>query len=109
MAQPITLSGAMPGQETNGLAPYAKTIMDNDTILYPVVAMLAVSKVTKKVKTGEVYPTMAVAHWELVQGDENVKAHAHLLGGALSERSGMLTLPFEAGEDSRTDPFPEEE
>lgn len=105
----ITLSGAMPEDLNNGLANYADQFMENDTLIYPVVAFVAVDKITRKVRKPETYPTLAVLHWELVTEDGDVKEHARIISARLGQRTGAQELPFEAGaEVPIKDAFPED-
>lgn len=106
----ITLSGAMPGAETNGLAAASKELMEQPLKLVPVLAMICVDKITTKTRTGEVYPTIAIQHWE-VAPERHQAAFAQMLGDALGDRTGAAFLPFEIGDEApmKEEPFPEEE
>lgn len=107
----ITLSGAMPDEIGNGLAPFADDFMGHEKVVVPVVAFLAVDKVTRKVRTGEEYPTLALLHWEVVTDDKDILAHGEILGRRLGARTGAQELPFSAGDvvPPKGDPFPEED
>jgi hypothetical protein len=96
----ITISGAVPGPETNGIGPWSDKLMEGGRILYPVVAMITVDKVVDDKKHDVQYPVLAIAHIELVTTEEDVKAHAALLGSALGMRTGAMALPFEAGDEA---------
>lgn len=96
----ITISGAVPGPETNGLGPWSDRLMSEGRILYPVVALVTVDKVVDDRKHGTQYPVISIAHWELLTEDPEVKGHAELLGGALTRRTGQLALPFGAGDEA---------
>lgn len=106
----ITISGAMPDEIGNGLAPFADDFMGHEKVVVPVVAFLAVDKVTRKVRTGEEFPTLALLHWEVVTDEGDIKAHADILGRRLAVRTGAAELPYEAGGQApaKGDPFPEE-
>lgn len=93
----ITLSGAMPDEIGNGLAPFAQEFMDHDTVVIPVVAFVAVDKITRKVRKPELYPTLTVLHWEVVTEEADIKTHGEIIGRRLGARTGAVELPFEAG------------
>jgi hypothetical protein len=106
----ITLSGAIPAAETNGLGNVSDALMKEPLKLVPVLAMICVDKITTKTRTGETYPTIAVQHWEICP-DRHQAAFAQMLGDALGDRTGAQFLPFEIGEQApmKEEPFPEEE
>lgn len=105
----ITLSGAMPGDNNNGLAPHSKDFLQNPLKIVTVIAQVAVSKITEKPETNEVSPTIRVHHWEIVL-PEDLPAVAKALGNAFGQRSGALELPFEDGAEIPVrEPFPEED
>lgn len=107
----ITLSGAIPGEATNGLGDHAKGFIEQPLKLVPVVAMVAVSKIVTKTETDETYPTLKVHHWEVVP-EKHRKAFGKILGDALGARTGAQELPFPDGgevplRDADSNPFPE--
>lgn len=105
----ITLSGAMPDEIGNGLAPFAQDFMDHEAVVVPVVAFVAVDKITRKVRKPELYPTLTVLHWEVVTDEPDIKAHAGIIGGRLAARTGAQELPFEAGAELEPkDKFPDD-
>lgn len=108
MSPPITLSGAMPKEDRNGLAPFRDQLLENPLIYVPVVAYVAVDKITRKPRTGEEYPVLAVEHWEALTAEEDVKAHTDLIGRVFSQRTGKLALDFGAGDEVPSTAFPEE-
>jgi hypothetical protein len=110
MTGKITLSGALPGAETNGLAASSKEFIDQPLKLVPVLAMVCVDKIVTKTRTGETYPVVAWQHLEVVP-ERHQAAFAQMLGDALGDRTGAAFLPFEIGEEApmKEEPFPEED
>jgi len=105
----ITLSGAMPGDNNNGLAAHSKDFLEDPLKIVTIVAQVAVSKITEKPETNEVSPTIRVHHWEIVL-PEDQPAVAKALGNAYGRRSGAMELPFETGTQIPVrEPFPEED
>lgn len=106
----ITISGAMPDEIGNGLAAFSEDFMSHEKVVVPVVAFLAVDKVTRKVRTGEEFPTLALLHWEVVTDEGDIKAHAEIVGRRLAARTGAAELPFEAGGvvPAKGDAFPDD-
>jgi hypothetical protein len=112
----ITLSGAIPGDNNDGIGPHSKDIVDEaqrradaglPVQLYNVVARFAVAKIVVNTETGVRYPVLKFHHWELVlDGDQ--AAFGELIGGAFGARTGAQELPFPADEVPLKDPFPEE-
>lgn len=103
----ITIAGRVPAAETNGLGPYSDKLMVEPLKLVPVVAMVAVMKITEKTETGEKYPTIAIHHVEIVP-EKHRKAFAKMLGDALADRTGAQQLPFDLDASvPMKDPFPE--
>lgn len=105
----ITLSGTMPQEITNGLAPHAKDFIENPLKVVTVVCQVTVQKITEKPETNEVYPTLRIQHWEIVL-PEDQPAVAKALANALGARTGAAELPFETGTEIPVrEPFPEED
>jgi hypothetical protein len=109
----VTLGGAVPPDNNNGLAPFAEDFIDSykpgqPLTLVTVVARVSVTKIITKTETGEVYPVLRWQHIEVVPS-EHMEAAGRILGDAFGERTGMLELPFPDGKvPLKLDPFPEE-
>lgn len=105
----VTLAGAMPGDQLNGLGPYSKEFLENPREARLVVCLVSSGKTVKNHDNGEEHPVLRVRHWELVASDpKSQKAAAELLGQSLSARTGILELPLGAGSDvPMKDAFPE--
>ena len=115
MSEKVTLAGAMPPENNNGLAMFAQAMMDDykpgdEPKLYNIVARVSIREI--KIKTeqgGLMYPVLVLKHWELVP-DEHKKAFGEIIGGALGSRTGILELPFPEGKvPLKVDPFPEDD
>jgi len=117
VTEKVTLAGAMPPDNNNGLGIYAQQMIDDykpgdAPKLYNVVARVSVREI--KIKTeqgGLMYPVLAVKHWELVPADHQ-EAFGTIIGDAFGKRTGQLELPFPEGTvplKDQEDPFPEEE
>lgn len=106
----ITLSGAVPGAETNGLAAHSKEFTEEPLRLTPVLAMVCVDKIVTKTRTGETYPVVAWQHLEIVP-ERHQQAFAQMLGDALADRTGASFLPFEIGDEApmKEEPFEEDD
>jgi hypothetical protein len=107
----ITLSGAIPGDNNDGIGPHAKDLIDHPLTLVNVVCRVAVSKIVTNTETGVTYPVIKIHHWEVV-GDEHMQKFGEIIGAAYGGRTGVLELPFPAGEvpmKDEADPFPEED
>jgi hypothetical protein len=113
----VTLAGAMPPDNNNGLAICADQMIDDykpgdEPRLYNIVARVSVREIKIKTEQGGVmYPVLAVKHWELVPA-EHQEAFGRIIGDAYGGRTGILELPFPAGTvplKDAEDPFPEED
>jgi hypothetical protein len=113
----ITLGGAMPPDNNNGLTAHSEDFLNEykpgePLKIYNVVARVSVDKITTKTVDGVTYPTLKIDHWELVPVKHQA-AFGEIIGDAFGERTGMLEpeqLPFPDGTKplSELDPFPEE-
>jgi hypothetical protein len=112
----ITLGGAMPPDNNNGLADFAQWFLDDyepgkPLRIYNVVARMSVDKITTKTVDGVTYPTLKIDHWELVPAEFQEQFGA-MIGKAFGDRTGFVEadqLPFADGTKPLTDPFPEED
>lgn len=108
----ITISGAVPPDNNDGVGPHAKDLIDHPLTLVNVVARIAVSKIVTNTETGVTYPVIKIHHWEVVL-DEDMQRFGEMIGGSYGRRTGVQELPFPAGEvpmrDEGDDPFPEED
>lgn len=112
----ITLGGAMPPDNNNGLAELAQWFLDDyepgkPLRIYNVVCRVSVDKITTKTVDGVTYPTLKIDHWELVPA-EHQEAFGEIIGSAYGARTGMCEpdqLPFADGTKALADPFPEED
>src|SRR4051812_15631054 len=114
----ITVGGAMPPDNNNGLADHAQEFLDGykpgqPLTIYNVVARMSVDKITTKTVDGVTYPTLKIDHWELVP-EKHQAAFGAIIGDAFGARTGMCEpdqLPFPDGTKPLTelDPFPEED
>lgn len=113
----ITLGGAMPPDNNNGLADHAQKFLDEykpgqPLTIYNLVVRVSVDKITTKTVDGVTYPTLKIDHWELVP-DKHQQAFGEIIGDAFGARTGMMEpdqLPFADGTKplQAEDPFPEE-
>lgn len=109
----ITLGGAVPPDNNNGLAPYAQEFIDGykpgqPLQLVTVVARVAVTKIITKTETGETYPVLRWHHIEVVP-EEDQAAAGKILGNAFGQRTSADELPFPEGTvPLKDDPFPED-
>jgi hypothetical protein len=112
----ITLGGAMPPDNNDGLAPHSQTFLDdykpgNPLVIYNVVCRISVDKITTKTVDGLTYPTLKIEHWELVPA-ELQETFGEIIGKAYGDRTGFVEpdqLPFADGTKALNDPFPEED
>lgn len=115
MTKKVSLSGAMPGENNNGLEPYGQEFIDGYKPGQPlqivnIVARVAISKITTKTETGEVIASIRLHHAEVVPA-EHQQAFGTIIGDAFGARTGALELPFADGKiplKEDEDPFPEE-
>lgn len=104
MAQPVTFSGKMPSEDTNGLMPAAGDLLSDPTRQRLVIAIVDVATTSIKHDKGIQVPQLRVRHIELVS-DKNAKTAANLLAKELAARTGAQQLPFPHGEHSQPDDF----
>lgn len=100
MAQKITISGALPGEEFNGLAAdrAVRDFLDTPTNPVLIIGIVSNHKTTVDHDKAIVYPVIQVRHWEVaLEADREVIAAA--LSRALAARSGAQALPFGEAEE----------
>jgi hypothetical protein len=109
MSPRVTLAGAMPAEETNGLLAHAKDFLEDPLRLRLVVCVVSSGKTVANHDKNETHPVIRIRHWELVP-DADRKTVADVLGRALADRTGMMELPLEPDSENpvKDEPFPEE-
>jgi hypothetical protein len=103
-----SLSGAIPGDNNDGLGQHSKDLVEQPLRLVNVVARVAVSKVITNTETGVTYPVVKIHHIEAVPA-EHQEMFGKMIGDAFGARTGAQELPFPEDWVPMKDPFPEEE
>ena len=89
----VTLSGAVPAGELDGVGLFAKDILDSPRQAVLVVGVLSASWTKTNHDKGREYPVLRFRHWEVVAPD-NEAAVTEAMIAAYSRRSGQLALPL---------------
>jgi hypothetical protein len=112
----ITLAGAIPGDNNDGVGPHSKDFIDEAKRRYErdepmqifnVVCRVAVSKVVVDTVKRLEYPVLRIQHWEIVPADQQA-AFGKMIGQAFGARTGAAELPFPDDQVPIEDPFPED-
>lgn len=96
MAQTVTLSSSLPGEEVNGLKEHTKELLADPLKRRLVIAVVYVEQATRKFEKNVEQPRLKIAHIE-VMSSRNAVAASKLLAKELSARTGADTLPFPEG------------
>jgi len=92
----VTLSGALPGDDRNGIAAIATALIDQPKAVHVVVALVSCSKITTKPRTGEVVPTAEIMAVEaFTAATEDAVELQRLLRRQHERRTGKTELPLE--------------
>jgi hypothetical protein len=108
----ISLSGALPKGDANGLFPIIKSLIRQPEELHAVIAIVDVAKLTVHVDSGETIPTLRVKRIEVIR-DADMKEAERLIRRSWEQRNGDVVLPLELEDDlkqifdSVTEPEPE--
>lgn len=96
----VTLSGALPQGDGNGLAAIVADLTKDPRKRHVGVVILDAAKTVINNDTGDTVPTVRVRRIEIVTGDD-VEPLRRLLERAFERRTGATTLPFDLEQDVR--------
>jgi hypothetical protein len=95
------LAGSLPAGDANGLAAIARELLENPEKVHVVVALVDCSKITTKVDSGDVIPTVRVRRIEVVSDPEDGRRMRQIVRREWERRTGKTVLPFEMEEEMR--------
>lgn len=95
MSAGISMSGALPSGDGNGLGAVIADLVRDPSRKHPVVAIIDTAKIVTRPDSGEVVPTVRVRRIEVITGEDAALAEK-LMRRALDKRTGGQPL---AGED----------
>jgi hypothetical protein len=90
----ISLSGALPKGDANGLAPIVRSLIRDPERIHALVVLVDTSKLVTHVDTGETVPVLRVRRIEVILGSD-LKEAQRLIRRSWEARSGSGTLPLE--------------
>lgn len=108
----ISLSGALPKGDANGLAPIVKSLIRDPEHLHALLVIADCNKLVTHVDTGETIPVLRIRRVEVIQ-DQDLKEAERLVRRSWEKRNGDTVLPLEMEDDlkqifdSVTEPEPE--
>lgn len=92
----VTLSGALPGDDRNGIASIAPALINEPDAVHVVVALVDCTKITTKTQSGEVVPTARIRAIEGFPGSTaDGNELRRLWRRARERRTGEVELPLE--------------
>jgi hypothetical protein len=98
MSGDISLGGALPKGDANGLGPAIAGLIDEPHRYHVVLAIIDCSKITTDNDTGEVIPTARIRRIEVVLPDD-LGDGQRLMRRALERRTGRVMLPMDLEDD----------
>lgn len=104
----VTLSGAMPAEEVNGLEAIEDGLLEDPTGERIAIVRFSVSKIVNNLDKGDTYPVVRLAQIEPVSGEQGDAAR-ELLKAAYFARTGATTLDFDGLDDEELDLGEDEE
>jgi hypothetical protein len=108
----ISLSGALPRGDANGLAPIVKSLIRDPERVHALVVLVDTTKLVTHVDSGETIPVLRIRRAEVIR-DADMKEAERLIRRAWEQRNGDTVLPMEMEDDlkqifdSVTEPEPE--
>src|SRR6516165_10101284 len=108
----ISLSGALPRGDGNGLGPIVKSLIREPERLHALLVIADCTKLVTHVDTGECVPVLRIRRVEVIL-DGDLPEAERLVRRAWEQRSGDTVLPLEMEDDlqaifeSVTEPEPE--
>lgn len=95
MGRDLSLSGAIPGSDLNGLIPLAKKLVDNPMEVRVAVVLFDVSKITTKVDEDHSMPVVRLRAIEPIT-DPKISAEVRkVMNDLYAERTGKQELDLE--------------
>jgi len=94
----VTLSGAMPAEEMNGLEPILDGLLQDPADTRIAVVRLHVAKIINNLDKPSTYPVVRLAQIEPLSGPD-AEAAEKLLKSAYFQRTGATTLPIDELDD----------
>jgi hypothetical protein len=96
----VSVSGALPKGDANGLGPAVRGLIDEPHRYHVVIGIIDCAKITTNNDTGEIIPTARIRRIEVVlPGDLTVAEQ--LMRRALEKRAGRSVLPLDLEDDLR--------
>lgn len=89
----VNLSGWLPGEQSNGLAPIAADMIAEPRIVRTVIMLIDTSKITSKMDDSSRIATARIRHIEPLLERDDLAAADKLLRTALRRRTGSDALP----------------
>jgi hypothetical protein len=108
----ISLSGALPRGDANGLAPIVKSLIRDPEHVHALLVLADTTKLVTHVDTGETIPVLRIRRIEVIR-DADMKEAERLIRRSWEQRNGDTVLPLEMEDDlklifdSVTEPEPE--
>lgn len=108
----ISLSGALPRGDANGLSPIVKSLIRDPEHVHALICLVDTTKLVTHVDTGECIPVLRIRRVEVI-GDQDLKEAERLVRRSWERRNGDTVLPLEMEDDlkqifdSVTEPEPE--
>lgn len=95
MGRDLSLSGAIPGNDLNGLIPLAKNLLDDPAEVRVAIVLLDVSKITTKVDEGHSMPVVRLRAIEPIT-DPKISAEVRkVMNDIYAGRTGKQELDLE--------------
>jgi hypothetical protein len=108
----ISLSGALPRGDANGLGVIVKSLIREPEKIHALVVLVDTTKLVTHVDTGETIPVLRIRRIEVIR-DADMKEAERLIRRSWEQRNGDTVLPLEMEDDlklifdSVTEPEPE--
>jgi hypothetical protein len=96
----ISLSGALPRGDGNGLGVIVKSLIREPEKIHALVVLVDTTKLVTHVDTGETIPVLRIRRAEVIR-DEDLKEAERLVRRAWEQRNGDTVLPLEMEDDLR--------
>ena len=90
----ISLSGALPKGDANGLGPIVKSLIRDPEKVHALVILADCNKLVTHVDSGETVPVLRIRRAEVIR-DQDLKEAERLVRRSWEERNGEMVLPLE--------------
>jgi hypothetical protein len=94
----ISLSGALPRGDANGLGPIVKSLIREPEKIHALVVLVDTTKLVTHVDSGECIPVLRIRRAEVIR-DADMKEAERLIRRSWEQRNGDTVLPLEMEDD----------